>query len=101
MAPNVSDSWNPLTGLLKVPGVTDNSSFEAANKQLDKDVPVLGGINAVGDFFSRLSERNTWLRVLEVAIGAVLLYVSVKAMFPTVGEAGHVVAKAGETAALA
>ena len=90
MAPNVSDSFNPITGFLPVPGVTDNPTFEKANKQLDKEVPGLSGINAVGDFASRLTEKNTWLRAGEVAIGVIILYVALKAMFPsTVGAAGQ------------
>jgi hypothetical protein len=102
LAPNVSDSWNPLSGIVTIPGVTNTPSFQAANKQLDKEVPGLGGIAAVGDFFSRLSEKNTWLRVGEVAVGGILLYVALKAMFPgTVGTATHVAGKAAEAGALA
>lgn len=90
MAPNASHSFNPITGFLPVPGVTDNPTFEAANKKLTQEVPGLSGINAVGDFAARLTEPNTWLRVAEVAIGAVLLFVAVKAMFP--GAVGTVTA---------
>lgn len=40
----------------------------------------LTGINAVGDFFQRLSQSNTWVRVGEVAAGLLLLYVAVSAV---------------------
>jgi hypothetical protein len=39
----------------------------------------LGGINAIGDFFNRLTEKNTWLRVGEVVAGLLLLYIGLKA----------------------
>jgi hypothetical protein len=82
MAPNAAHSFNPISGFLPIPGVTDNPTFEAANKKLTQQIPGLSGINAVGDFAARLTEPNTWLRVAEVAIGALLLFVAVKAMFP-------------------
>jgi hypothetical protein len=31
------------------------------------------GINAIGDFFNRLSQANTWLRVVKVVVGGALL----------------------------
>jgi hypothetical protein len=40
----------------------------------------LTGINAVGDFFSRLTQKNTWLRVGEVLAGLILLYVGLNAL---------------------
>lgn len=108
MAPNARaqpNSFNPITGFLPVPGVTDNPTFEAANKKLTQVVPGLSGINAIGDFAARLTEPNTWLRVAEVAIGALLLYVSLKAMFPgavgTVTAPVKTAAKAGSLAAVA
>jgi hypothetical protein len=42
----------------------------------------LTGINAVGDFFARLTEPNTWLRAGELLVGVVLVYVSARSMFP-------------------
>jgi len=95
MAPNARtqpSSFNPITGFLPIPGVTDNPTFKAADKKLTQQVPGLSGINAVGDFAARLTEPNTWLRAAEVAIGALLLYVSMKAMFP--GAVGSVTAPA-------
>ena len=39
----------------------------------------LGGINAIGDFFTRLTEPNTWIRVGEVAAGILLVYLGLSA----------------------
>jgi hypothetical protein len=39
----------------------------------------LGGINAIGDFFNRLTQPNTWIRVGEVAAGLLLLYLGLSA----------------------
>jgi hypothetical protein len=35
---------------------------------------------AVGDFFHRLTEAQTWVRVAEFAVGAMLIYVGIKAV---------------------
>lgn len=39
----------------------------------------LGGIAAVGDFFNRLTQPNTWLRVGEFAAGGLLIYLGLSA----------------------
>jgi hypothetical protein len=60
------------------------------------------GIDAIGGFFNRLTEPNTWLRVGEFAIGGIILYVGLKAMFPTaVGGVGKAVKKGAKIAPLA
>lgn len=41
----------------------------------------LTGVNAVGDFFNRLTEGNTWVRVGEVLAGVLLLYLGLNATF--------------------
>lgn len=41
----------------------------------------LSGVAAIGDFFSRLTQKNTWVRVGEVVIGLVLLGIGVNALF--------------------
>lgn len=41
---------------------------------------LLTGLNAVGDFFSRLTEANTWLRVAEFFLGLGLIIVGVARM---------------------
>ena len=102
VAPNVSDQWNPVTGILTVPGVSDNPTIAAAGKKAQSAVPGLGGVAAIGDFFSRLSEPNTWIRVAEVGIGVVILVVALKAMFPgTASAAGSVAGDAAKGALLA
>lgn len=40
----------------------------------------LSGINAIGDFFQRLTQPSTWARVGEVALGGILVYVGVRAL---------------------
>ena len=37
----------------------------------------LSGLSSIGDFFSRLGEANTWIRVGEVVIGVILIAVGV------------------------
>jgi hypothetical protein len=39
----------------------------------------LGGISAIGDFFNRLTEPNTWVRVGEVVAGLLLVYIGLNA----------------------
>jgi hypothetical protein len=40
----------------------------------------LTGLNAIGDFFQRLSQPATWVRVGEFIAGGLLLYVALNAM---------------------
>jgi hypothetical protein len=40
----------------------------------------LTGINAVGDFFQRLTQPATWARVGEVVLGGILVYAGVRAL---------------------
>ena len=40
----------------------------------------LQGIQAIGDFFQRLTQAATWLRVFEVAIGVILVGVGIASM---------------------
>jgi hypothetical protein len=73
----------------------------------------LSGVDAIGDFFHRLTEKSTWTRVGEVAVGGILLYAGVRALSQgnavagAAKKAGSVatkpvrkVAKAGVTAAV-
>lgn len=46
----------------------------------------LTGISAVGDFFSRLTNPHTWIRVGEFAAGALILYVGLKAIVAPEGQ---------------
>lgn len=62
------------------------------------------GINAIGNFFSALTEPHTWLRAVEVGVGGMIAYVGLKAMFPqavnTVTAPVKKAAKAAGTAAI-
>lgn len=40
----------------------------------------LSGINAIGDFFQRLTQSATWVRVAEVVVGGLVLYVGLKGL---------------------
>jgi len=40
----------------------------------------LHGLEAVGDFFNRLSQGQTWVRVGEVALGGILVYAGIRAL---------------------
>jgi|ERR1700689_1651763 hypothetical protein len=59
----------------------------------------------VADFITRLSNKNTWIRIGEFAVGAILLYVGLKAAFPStvtaVTSVPKTAAKVGGAAALA
>jgi hypothetical protein len=44
----------------------------------------LSGIAAVGDFFQRLTQASTWLRIFEIVIGVVLVGVGIASMTKTV-----------------
>jgi hypothetical protein len=62
----------------------DAANQSVAQEQTTIDIPGIGnpltGINAVGDFFMRLTQANTWLRIGEVAIGILLLAVGIASM---------------------
>jgi hypothetical protein len=54
----------------------------ATTKHAASDLPnPLTGVNAIGDFFNRLTEGNTWIRVGEVLAGVLLLYLGLNAAF--------------------
>jgi hypothetical protein len=48
-------------------------------KQAVSNAANLGGIQAIGDFFNRLTQANTWIRVGEVLAGLLLLYLGLNA----------------------
>ena len=48
--------------------------------------PGLSGLAAIGDFFGRLTEANTWIRVGEFVAGALLLYIGLKAVVAPEGK---------------
>ena len=41
---------------------------------------VTGGLSAIGDFFHRLTQVNTWIRVGEVLAGIMLLYLGLRSL---------------------
>lgn len=54
------------------------------------------------DFLTRLSDKNTWIRVGEFVVGAILIYVGLKAAFPSaVTAVTSVPRKTAEVGALA
>lgn len=69
-----ANHWPPAnanaSGASPVPGQVGNEAGKAAN---------VTGVTAIGDFFNRLTEENTWLRVGEVIAGLLLLYLGLKA----------------------
>jgi hypothetical protein len=54
---------------------------------------VLTGINAVGDFASRLTQAHTWERVAEVLLGVILIAVGIARMTHAVPIATAIAAK--------
>jgi hypothetical protein len=57
----------------------------------------LAGVNAIGDFFNRLTQPNTWVRVGEVVAGVLLLYLGLSATMRGT-EAGKQINKAKSVA---
>lgn len=70
------DDANNARDVASAPG---NAAKAAANA-------VTGGLPAIGDFFHRLSQKATWERVGEIALGALLLYVGLKAITTPSGQ---------------
>jgi len=64
-----------------------NGSWQKVVSQTPTGIPVvssaLGGIEAVGDFFVKLGQANTWIRVGEVLAGVILVTVGAHAMLKT------------------
>jgi hypothetical protein len=63
----------------------------------NKAVSQLGGLAAIGDFFNRLTQSNTWLRVGEVAGGGLLAYLGIKSVMSG-SAASNAIKSAGKTA---
>jgi hypothetical protein len=70
--PDASKGALSSLGTSTVPGTAKQALDKAAN---------LTGLPAIGDFFNRLTQANTWIRVGEVVAGLLLLYVGVTALF--------------------
>jgi hypothetical protein len=56
-----------------------SKGVSGTGKQVAKDVNPLNGVAAIGDFFNRLTQPNTWVRVGEVAAGILLVYLGLNA----------------------
>lgn len=70
IATQVPNTGNPWTSL--IPG-HPNSIPNPINA-----IPnPLTGISAVGDFFQRLTQKNTWIRIGEVVLGLILIVAGV------------------------
>jgi hypothetical protein len=65
----------------------------AAGQAAVKAAAPVGGITAIGDFFGRLTERNTWIRIAEVALGIILIAVGLTRMTHAVPIATAIAAK--------
>jgi hypothetical protein len=70
----------------KGPFATEAEAKTAQNPQQFSPNPLKdpgqSGTN-IGDFLSMLTEGNVWLRVGEFVIGGIIIYVGLKAMFPS------------------
>lgn len=85
-AQTIADSYNGHAPGYKGPGQQVAGGLNAVGNPLS-------GIQNVGDFFHRLTESETWVRVGEVGLGAILLYAGIKAL-----SSGTVAAKASKSA---
>lgn len=76
-AQKAANAWNKSGAGKAATGSTPSNDFIGAG------TPGLGGGNpltglaAIGDFFARLSEANTWLRIGEGLLGVILIAVGV------------------------
>lgn len=59
----------------------------------------LAGLASIGDFFGRLTQASTWIRVAEVLLGSALIIVSL-AKLAAGTPVGRAAAKAGKAAAI-
>lgn len=66
--PNINKG--ALSGTSTLPANVATAGSKIAN---------IGGVQAIGDFFNRLTQANTWIRVGEVAAGLLLLYLGLNA----------------------
>lgn len=60
------------TALGAIPGAAAQGAQNAANA-----LNPLTGVDAIGGFFNKLGEANTWIRVAKVAVGGLLLIVGI------------------------
>jgi hypothetical protein len=79
-------------GLSGLPG-----SAGQAGQAIGNAAPNIAGVAAIGDFFNRLTQPSTWIRVGEVAAGLLLLYLGLNATMQGTA-AGNAVQSATKTA---
>lgn len=81
MAASIRIPTGDIEGILNTlaGGLTDNPNLEAGAASN----PVVQGIGSDVDFLTRLTSKNLWIRVGEFAVGAILIYVGLKAAFPS------------------
>jgi hypothetical protein len=98
-------SWGEAKGIvagLAKEGVGGSAGLGAgsasgAGTSLGGAAQNLGGIAAIGDFFNRLTQAHTWIRVGEVIAGVLLAYIGLRAAFSGTA-AGNVVKQNVDTA---
>lgn len=52
------------------------STGQATKQQVGSEVPGGGAIVSVGQFLGKLNQRTTWVRIVEVGLGAMLIAVA-------------------------
>jgi hypothetical protein len=73
--PFLQGAGNPTGIAGQITGETGGTISAAASNAAN-----ITGLPAIGDFFNRLTQANTWVRVGEVVAGLILLYVGVNAL---------------------
>lgn len=105
---------SPGANWVEIPGATDAMTEQQAAQVLAQDIAdgkfgeslgnglrkaagaipgvnsTLGGLAAIGDFFARLTEANTWLRIGEGVLGIILIAVGVARLTHAVPIATHI-----------
>jgi hypothetical protein len=73
-------------------GKTPTTSTVKAVENQTPGTP-LGGVAAIGDFFQRLTQENTWIRTAEVVIGALLIISGLMKLSGAGADIGDIVKK--------
>lgn len=83
--PAPTQNNNPVTAAGKqAAGTATHAAQQATN---------LTGLAAIGDFFSRITEANTWIRLVKVVVGGVLVIAGLVHMTGAGGKAAQIVRK--------
>jgi hypothetical protein len=62
------------------PPTTSIAKGEANALEQETGVSLPTGINAIGDFFNRLTDKNTWIRFAKIVVGGALLIIGLAHM---------------------